>query len=336
MHTRQSTFRRRATVLIADPLASEAETALRENRDIDIRRVAGARRGELLDAVARADALIVRSATTVDREVIEAAPHLRIIGRAGVGIDNIDVEAASEHGVLVANTPLANVHSACEHTIALLLACARHIPEANTSTHRGAWERSRFQGVEVFGKTVGIVGFGRVGQLVAERMVAFGTEVIAADPYADTAAAARIGVRIVPLDELIATADFVTVHAPKTPETVGLIDAKVLGGAKPGQILINAARGGIVEEQALADALTTGPIRSAGIDVFAVEPPEDSPLLGLPNVVLTPHLGASTREAQIRAGLDVAAAVVAGLRGEPVPGCVNGEVAGAHSRGMRE
>lgn len=324
MHRQTNTQEQRATVLIADPLAPEAEEALAAAPDVEVRRVAGKRRAELLKAVPKADALIVRSGTTVDREVIAAAGRLTVVGRAGVGIDNIDVTAASERGVLVVNTPSANVHSACEHTIALMLACARCIPAANASTHRGGWERGRFQGVEIFGKTVGIIGFGRVGQLVAERMRAFGARVIATDPMPDEAAARRLGVRIVSLGELIAASDFVTIHTPKTPETEGMIDASALGGAKPGQILINAARGGVVDEQALADALVDGPLRAAGIDVFADEPPADSPLLGLENAVLTPHLGASTSEAQARAGLEIVAAVFAALRGEEVPGCVNG------------
>ena len=215
----------------------------------------------------------------------------------------------------VVNTPTANIHSACEHAIALLLACARNIPAANASTKRGAWERSRFQGVEIFGKTLGVVGFGRVGQLVAERMRAFGTDVIAYDPYPNEDAARRLGVRFVSLEELMATADFVTIHTPKTPQTAGLISSALLGGAKPGQILVNAARGGVVDEHALVDALRNGPLRAAGLDVFEQEPPEDSPLFELPNVVLTPHLGASTSEAQARAGTDVAEAVLAVLRG---------------------
>lgn len=305
----------RFTVLIADPLAPAAEEVLRSDPGVDLRRVAGARRAELIEAVGAADALIVRSATKVDRGVIEAASRLKVIGRAGVGTDNIDVETARERGIEVVNTPTANIHSACEHAIALLLACARNIPAANASTKRGAWERSRFQGVEIFGKTLGVVGFGRVGQLVAERMRAFGTDVIAYDPYPNEDAARRLGVRFVSLEELMATADFVTIHTPKTPQTAGLISSALLGGAKPGQILVNAARGGVVDEHALVDALRNGPMRAAGLDVFEQEPPEDSPLLKLDNVVLTPHLGASTSEAQARAGTDVAEAVLAVLRG---------------------
>lgn len=310
-------------VLIADALAPEAEDILRPH--VHVRRVAGKRRGELLSAVHQADALIVRSATRVDREVLDAAPRLKVVGRAGVGVDNIDVDAATERGVLVANTPTANIHSACEHAIALLLAAARDIPLANASTHRGGWERARFGGVELYGKTVGVVGFGRVGQLFAERMTAFGTTVIAYDPYPDQDAAARLGVGLVELEELVAEADVVSIHVPKTPETAGLFGSKLLSGAKPGQILVNAARGGVVDEYALAEALRHGPIRAAGIDVFDPEPPEASPLFGLDNVVLTPHLGASTSEAQLRAGVDVARAVLAALRGERVPGALNAD-----------
>ena len=309
-------------VLIADPLAPEAEQAL--GNEAEIRRVAGGRRAELLKAVRDADALIVRSSTEVDAQVIDAAPKLKVIGRAGVGVDNIDVEAAGRRGIVVANTPTANIHSACEHTIALLLAAARHIPAANASTHAGAWERSRFQGTEIYGKTLGIVGFGRVGQLVAERMAAFGADVIAYDPHPNQEAAERLGVEFVGLEALVARADFVTVHVPKTPETQMLFDAALLHSAKPGQILVNTSRGGVVDEEALAEVLRDGPLAAAGIDVFAQEPPQDSPLLGLGNVVLTPHLGAQTREAQARAGVDVARAVLCALRGESVPGAVGG------------
>ena len=307
-------------IVIADPIAAAAEKTLREHAAVQ--RVAGTRRAELLDAVAHADALIVRSATTVDRDVFDAASALRVVGRAGVGVDNIDLDAARTRGVTVVNTPTANIHSACEHAIALLLAAARHIPAADASVRGGGWERSRFQGVEVFGKTVGVIGFGRVGQLFAERLSAFGTTVVAADPYPDHEAAQRLGVRIVPLEELMAVSDFVSVHVPKLPETHGLVDTRLLSHAKPGQILVNAARGGVVDEHALADALRDGRIRAAGIDVFEQEPPEDSPLLGLDNVVATPHLGAATAEAQDRAGTDIAHAVLAVLRGDDAPGVV--------------
>lgn len=307
-------------IVIADPIAPAAENILRERAAVQ--RVAGTRRAELLDAVASADALIVRSATTVDAEVFDSAPKLRVVGRAGVGVDNIDLDAARDRQVTVVNTPTANIHSACEHAIALLLAAARHIPAANASVHSAGWERSRFQGVEVFGKTIGVIGFGRVGQLFAERMSAFGTTVVAADPYPDHEAAKRLGVRIVPLEELMAVSDFVSVHVPKLPETHGLVDARLLAHAKPGQILVNAARGGVVDEQALADALRDGRIRAAGIDVFEQEPPEASPLVGLDNVIATPHLGAATVEAQDRAGTDIAHAVLAVLRGEGAPGVV--------------
>ena len=309
-------------VLIADPLAPEAEQALGEA--VEIRRVAGTRRPDLLQAVRDADALIVRSATTVDREVIDAAERLRVIGRAGVGIDNIDVDAAAARGITVANTPTANIHSACEHAIALLLAAARAIPAANASTHAGGWERSRFQGTEIYGKTVGVVGFGRVGRLVAERLSAFGTRVLAFDPYPDHAAAEGLGVELVDLDALVARSDFVSIHVPKTPETQSLFDERLLRSAKPGQILVNTSRGGVVDEAALAAVLQDGPVAAAGIDVFTTEPPQDSPLLGLDNAVLTPHLGAQTREAQARAGVDVAHAVLAALRGETVLGAVRG------------
>lgn len=307
-------------VVVADPLAPAAEDLLR--RDAVVLRPDGGGRDGLLRALDGADALIVRSATEVDREVFAAARGLKVVGRAGVGVDNIDLAAAGEHGVTVVNTPTANIHSACEHAIALLLAAARNIPRADASTHAGRWERAQLQGVELYGKTVGVVGFGRVGQLFAERMLAFGTEVIATDPQPDRAAAERLGVRMVGLEQLVEQADFVSIHTPKVAGTHGLFDAALLARAKPGQILVNAARGGIVDEHALAEALRRGPIRAAGIDVFEEEPPADSPLFGVENVVLTPHLGASTSEAQLRAGVDVVRAVLGALRGERVPGVV--------------
>lgn len=308
-------------VLIADKLAQSTVEALGDA--VEVRWVDGPNRDELLAAVPEADALLVRSATTVDREVIEAAPNLKIIGRAGVGLDNVDIPAATERGVMVANAPTSNIHSACEHAIALLLSTARQIPAADKTLRDGEWKRSAFKGVEIFGKTVGIVGFGHIGQLFAQRLAAFETTIIAYDPYANPARAAQLGVELVELDELMARADFVTIHLPKTKETAGMFDAELLAKAKEGQIIINAARGGLVDEQALAEAITSGRIRGAGFDVYASEPCTDSPLFGLEQVVVTPHLGASTVEAQDRAGTDVADSVLKALAGEFVADAVN-------------
>jgi D-3-phosphoglycerate dehydrogenase len=311
----------RPVVLIAEVLSPPAVAMLAE--DFDVRRCDGTDREALLAAVADAEALVVRSATRVDSEVLAAAPRLRVVARAGVGLDNVDVRTATRSGVMVVNAPSANVVSAAELSIGLMIAAARHVGAAHDTLRRGQWERSRFTGVELFGKTVGIVGLGRVGALVAQRLAAFGMRVLAHDPYVQAGRAAQMGVRMVSLDELVQESDFLSVHLPRTPETVGLIAAEQLARAKPGLVLVNAARGGIVDEEALYDALKTRRIAAAGLDVFAVEPATDSPLLQLDNVVATPHLGASTVEAQEKAGLAVARSVRLALRGELVPDAVN-------------
>jgi D-3-phosphoglycerate dehydrogenase / 2-oxoglutarate reductase len=308
-------------VLIADKLAESTVAALGD--EIEVRWVDGPDREKLLAAVPEADALLVRSATTVDAEVLGAAPKLKIVARAGVGLDNVDVDAATERGVLVVNAPTSNIHSAAEHALALLLSAARQIPAADASLREHAWKRSSFSGTEIFGKTVGVVGLGRIGQLVAQRLAAFETHIVAYDPYVSPARAAQLGIELLPLDELLARADFISVHLPKTPETAGLIDKDALAKTKPGVVIVNAARGGLVDEAALADAVTSGHVRAAGIDVFSTEPCTDSPLFELPQVVVTPHLGASTEEAQDRAGTDVAASVKLALAGEFVPDAVN-------------
>lgn len=308
-------------VLIADKLAQSTVDAFGDA--VEVRWVDGPNRPELLAAVPEADALLVRSATTVDREVLEAGKNLKIVGRAGVGLDNVDIEAATEKGVMVVNAPTSNIHSACEHAVALLLSTARQVPAADRTLREGEWKRSQFKGVEIFGKTVGIVGFGHIGQLFAQRLQAFETTVIAYDPYANPSRAAQLGVELVELEDLMARADFVTIHLPKTKETAGMFDADLLAKAKKGQIIINAARGGLVDEQALADAIQSGHIRGAGFDVYATEPCTDSPLFALEEVVVTPHLGASTVEAQDRAGTDVADSVLKALAGELVPDAVN-------------
>ncbi len=308
-------------VLIADKLAESTVAALGDQ--VEVRWVDGPDRPKLLEAVAGADALLVRSATTVDAEVIAAAPKLKIIARAGVGLDNVDVDAATAAGVLVVNAPTSNIHSAAEHAIALMLSAARQIPAADASLREHAWKRSAFNGTEIYGKTVGVVGLGRIGQLVAARLAAFGTHVIAYDPYVPPARAAQLGIELLPLDDVLARADFISVHLPKTKETAGLLGAEALAKTKPGVIIVNAARGGLIDEQALADAITRGHVRGAGLDVFATEPCTDSPLFDLPQAVVTPHLGASTSEAQDRAGTDVAASVRLALAGEFVPDAVN-------------
>lgn len=308
-------------VLIADKLAESTVAALGDQ--VEVRWVDGPDREKLLAAVPEADALLVRSATTVDAEVLAAAPKLKIVARAGVGLDNVDVDAATARGVLVVNAPTSNIHSAAEHALALLLSAARQIPAADATLREHAWKRSSFSGTEIFGKTVGVVGLGRIGQLVAQRLAAFGAHVVAYDPYVSQARAAQLGIELVTLDELLGRADFISIHLPKTKETAGLIGKENLAKTKPGVIIVNAARGGLIDEQALADAITSGHVRAAGLDVFATEPCTDSPLFELPQVVVTPHLGASTEEAQDRAGTDVAASVKLALAGEFVPDAVN-------------
>ena len=308
-------------VLIADKLAESTVAALGDQ--VEVRWVDGPDRPKLLEAVADADALLVRSATTVDAEVIAAAPKLKIIARAGVGLDNVDVDAATAAGVLVVNAPTSNIHSAAEHAMALLLSAARQIPAADTTLREHTWKRSSFNGTEIYGKTAGVVGLGRIGQLVAQRLAGFGAHVIAYDPYVPPARAAQLGIELLPLDDVLARADFISVHLPKTKETAGLLGSEALAKTKPGVIIVNAARGGLIDEQALADAITSGHVRGAGLDVFATEPCTDSPLFELPQVVVTPHLGASTSEAQDRAGTDVAESVKLALAGEFVPDAVN-------------
>ena len=308
-------------VLIAESLSPATVEAL--GPDFDVRECDGADRSALLAAIADADALLVRSATKVDAEALAAAPRLKVIARAGVGLDNVDVRTATQSGVMVVNAPTSNIVSAAELAVALMLAAARHISPAHAALRNGEWKRAKYTGIELYEKTVGIVGLGRIGVLVAQRLSAFGMSVIAYDPYVQAGRAAQMGVRLVDLDTLLAESDFMSVHLPKTPETVGLIGDEQLHRVKPSLVLVNAARGGIVDEAALYAALKEGRVAAAGLDVFASEPCTDSPLFELENVVATPHLGASTDEAQEKAGIAVAKSVRLALSGELVPDAVN-------------
>jgi D-3-phosphoglycerate dehydrogenase len=308
-------------VLIAEELSPATLEAL--GPDFEVRHCDGAERTALLAAVAEADAILVRSATTVDAEVFAAAPRLKVVARAGVGLDNVDVRAATQAGVMVVNAPASNIVSAAELAVGLMLAAARNIAPANASLKAGEWRRSKYSGVELYEKTAGIVGLGRIGALVAQRLSAFGMHVIAYDPFVAAGRAAQMGVRLVALDELLRTSDVLSVHLPKTPETVGLIGEQQLRQVKPSLILVNAARGGIVDEHALYLALKEGRVAAAGLDVFASEPCTDSPLFEFESVVATPHLGASTEEAQEKAGVAVARSVRLALAGELVPDAVN-------------
>jgi D-3-phosphoglycerate dehydrogenase / 2-oxoglutarate reductase len=308
-------------ILIAEELSPAGIAQLESG--FEIRYANGSDRAQLLPALAEADAVIIRSATTIDAEALEHAPKLRVVARAGVGLDNVDVEAATRAGVMVVNAPTSNIVSAAEHAVALLLSSARNVPQAMASLKSGQWKRSAFTGVELQDKVAGLLGLGKIGVLVAQRLAAFGMTVIAYDPYVAAARAAQLGVRLVSLDDLLAESDFISVHLPKNAETTGLIGDRQLRMVKPGVRIINAARGGIVDESALASALADARVAGAALDVYATEPCTDSPLFGLPTVVVTPHLGASTHEAQEKAGTQVARSVRLALAGEFVPDAVN-------------
>lgn len=311
----------RPNVIIAESIAEQGLEALAPVANVvDL---VGADRREILAAMAEASAIIVRSATKVDREMIEAAPNLTVIGRAGIGTDNIDLDAATERGVMVVNAPNANTISAAEHTMALILAQARRIAEADRSLREGRWDRSRFQGIELHGKTLGVLGLGRIGTLVAQRASAFGMRIVAYDPYVSADRARRLGVEMMDLDDVLGIADIITIHLPKTSKTERLIDAGAIARMKDGVRIVNVARGGIVDEADLADAVRSGKVGGAAVDVFETEPTTDSPLFTVPEIVVTPHLGASTREAQGKAGVAVAEAVADALNGELVLSAVN-------------
>ena len=309
-------------VLIAEELSPATLDAL--GPDFEVRNCNGADRSELLAALSKGvDAVLIRSATKMDAEAISAAKGLKVIARAGVGLDNVEIPAATAAGVMVVNAPTSNIVSAAELAIGLLLASARSISPAHAALKGGKWARSKYTGAELFEKTLGIVGFGRIGQLVAHRMQAFGMDVVAYDPYLQPAKAAQLNVKLVELDELLKVSDFITIHLPKTKETANLIGTDALKKVKPTVRIINDARGGVLDESALYEALKNGKVAGAGLDVFATEPCTDSPLFTLDNVVATPHLGASTDEAQERAGIAVAISVRKALSGELVPDAVN-------------
>jgi D-3-phosphoglycerate dehydrogenase len=308
-------------ILITEPLAEEGVTFLKEQADVDIREHLD--RETLLEIIGDYDAVIVRSGTKVDADVIAAAGILKVIGRSGTGIDNVDVEAATRQGITVVNAPQAVSIANAEHTLALMLSLARNIPAGDASLREGKWERERFTGIELAGRTLGLVGLGRVGTLVAQRAYAFGMRLIAADPYVSKARAAQLGIELVSHDELYRTADFIVVLVTKTPETAHLIGARELALMKDGIRLVNTSRGGIIDEGALAEAISSGKVAGAALDVFETEPPGESPLFGLPGVIATPHLGASTEEAQAKAAVTIAEQVMLALRGQFAPYAVN-------------
>ena len=298
-------------VLLSDPLASKGVELLRANPALSVDVKPGLSPEQLAKIIAPYHALLIRSGTKVTREVIEHAECLKVIGRAGVGVDNVDLEAATRRGVVVMNSPSGNSVTTAEHAISMMMALARHIPAADSSTKRGNWEREKFVGTEVCGKTLGVVGLGNIGRIVADRAAGMKMKVIGYDPMLTEDAAARLGIELVILDELYRRADFVTVHTPLTEETSGLIGEAALSRMKRGVRIINCARGGIVEEAALARAIQSGQVAGAALDVFVQEPPAlDHPLLKLPQVIATPHLGAATDEAQVQVAVDIAQQVI--------------------------
>lgn len=311
-----------ARILVTEKIADGGLERLREaGHEVDVRE--GASPEELLELIKGANALIIRSATTVTPEVLEAGAELVVVGRAGIGLDNVDVEAATARGVMVVNAPQSNILSAAEHTMALLLAQARNVPQAHAALIDGRWERSKWNGVELSDKTLGIIGLGRIGKLVAQRASSFGMRLVAFDPFVAPDRARQLNVELMDLDELLSVSDFATIHVVKTPETINLLDADRLAKAKPGIRIINVGRGGIIDEAALADAIKAGHVGGAALDVFAKEPTTESPLFGLDSVVVTPHLGASTVEAQDKAGDTIAEQVGLALAGDFVPFAVN-------------
>ncbi len=294
-------------VLVSDKLSETAVQIFRDRGfDVTFDPSIGKDKEKLAQIIGDYDGLAIRSATKVTAKLLENAPRLKVVGRAGIGVDNVDIPAASKKGVIVMNTPFGNSVTTAEHAIALMMAVARQIPEANASTHAGKWEKSRFMGSEVTAKTLGVIGAGNIGAIVCDRALGLRMKVIAYDPFLSEERATKLGVTKVELDELLARADFITLHVPLTDKTRNILSAEAIAKTRPGVRIINCARGGLVDETALAAALKSGHVAGAGFDVFEVEPATDSPLFGLPNVVVTPHLGASTTEAQENVALQVA------------------------------
>ncbi len=309
-------------VLAADGISPKGIELLQKDFQVDVRDKIS--HEELLDVISEYDALLIRSASKVTADVIEKAANLKIIGRAGVGVDNIDIPAATARGIIVINSPGGNTIAATEHTMAMMLSMSRNIPIANETMQKGEWNRKKYVGVELKGKTLGVIGMGRIGSGVAKRCMAFDMDVIAYDPYINEERAKAMGVKVGTLDDVITQADFITVHMPLTPDTKGMISMEQMKKMKKGVRLVNCARGGIIDEADLAQAVKDGIVAGAAIDVFTSEPiPADHPLLNVPGIVVTPHLGASTVEAQIGVSVDVAEGVKAALNGEPVATAVN-------------
>lgn len=311
-------------VLVSDNLSPQGVEILQKAQGIEVDIKTGLSPEELSKIIGEYDGLVVRSATTVTADIIDAATNLKVIGRAGVGVDNIDVAAATKKGIVVMNTPGGNSMAAAEHTIAMMFSIARSVPQAAVTMWDKKWEKKRFIGMEVFGKTLGVIGIGNIGGIVADRGLGLKMRVIAYDPFVSPDVAAQKGIELVSLDDLLANADIITIHVPKSKETTNLINAAAISKMKDGVMIINCARGGIVDEQALADACCSGKVRAAAVDVFTKEPtPPDNPLLGVENIVCTPHLGAATSEAQENVAIAIAHQIVAYLTEGTVRNAVN-------------
>ncbi|MEE9608119.1 MAG: phosphoglycerate dehydrogenase [Myxococcota bacterium] len=296
-----------AKVLVTDPLAPQGLEILERAPGLEVELRPGLAPGDLAEAIADAEALVIRSGTKVTADVIAAAPKLRAIGRAGIGVDNVDVPAATARGIVVMNTPGGNNITTAEHAVALLISLARHVPQANASVKQGRWEKQRFMGMELYNRTLGLLGLGNIGRIVASRARGFGMKVIAHDPFISQETAAKLEVELVPFDELLARSDAISVHVPRTKETIGLLGREAFEKVRPGVLVVNAARGEIVDEVALAEALDDGRVGGAALDVFSEEPPrKDNPLLQRDDVICTPHLGASTEQAQVNVSIEVA------------------------------
>ncbi|TQD25400.1 phosphoglycerate dehydrogenase [Methanolobus vulcani] len=308
-------------VLVSDPLSEQGLTILQQHFTVDV--ITKLSEEELVEKIPEYDALVIRSGTQVTRKVIEAADKMKIVGRAGVGVDNVDVEAATEKGIIVVNAPEGNMLSAAEHTIAMMMALARNVPQADASLKAKKWERGKFMGVEVNGKTLGVIGLGRIGAEVAKRAQGMNMNILAYDPFVSEERAKEMGVKMMSVQEIAKEADFITVHTPLTKDTRNIIDAEEFGMMKTNARIINCARGGIINEEALAEALNSEKIAGAAIDVFTSEPPFDGPLIDCKNIIVTPHLGASTKEAQINVAVSVAEEVVAVLNGGTAKNAIN-------------
>lgn len=310
-------------ILVSDKLGQAGLDRLDEAEDVSYDIKTGLSKEELIDIIGEYDALIVRSSTRPDADILKAGKNLKIVGRAGMGVDNIDINAATTHGIVVMNTPGANSMATAEQTMALMLSVARHTPQAHASLLAGEWKRSQFGGTELFEKTLGIIGFGRIGRLVAERAKGFGMKVLAYDPFISEEVGRTFGITLVDLDDLYAQSDYITLHTAATPETEKMINKKAIAQMKDGVVILNVARGKLVNEADLAEALQSGKVGAAGLDVYSSEPPENNPLIGLPNVIHTPHLGASTKEAQKTVAVMMADQVIEGLRGNGFQNAIN-------------